>query len=468
MKRIITGCFAPVFLLLLFAQLLPAQEGIQFEHGNWTEVLNKAKTSQKPIFIDIYTSWCIPCKKMVKEVFPLKEVADKFNTSFINYKIDAEKGEGIDIAKKYRVNSYPTYLFITGDEVLVYRSLGAMPPDKFLNEAIVALTEFRDPKPLATWEDEYDANKTDTSFLNKYLQKRKKLRLNSADLLDQYFSVLGKQAMLQSDLLPDLGLFMNLNSDGPFFSFLTENKEQVKKNIFEKTKRTVLLDAYLVITAKNDVERAVANNDEALLNKIAATLLKLPADEWPTEWRAGEAKMKYYSKTNNPKKLIQILNTYSKQLVGFNKNKLRAIDSAAVAKFDNDLASGKLTSLKPESIASTRKVRASLNDVSYAYKIRDLAKSVLTTINDKSWLNKALSWTDTAFAYSNNFTIDETRAGLFHKLGNKNKAIEVQEKAILNFKNMLKEQNLSNDKIIKRLDETLQKMKEGKPTWETI
>ena len=79
--------------LVLFLQDLMAQDGIRFEQAEWTAVLSKAKAENKLVFIDVYTSWCGPCKIMVRDIFPQKEVGNKFNASFINFKIDAEKGK---------------------------------------------------------------------------------------------------------------------------------------------------------------------------------------------------------------------------------------------------------------------------------------------------------------------------------------------------------------------------------------
>ena len=45
-------------------------QGIQFETGSWKEVLQKAKQENKLIFVDLYTTWCGPCKKMAAETFP--------------------------------------------------------------------------------------------------------------------------------------------------------------------------------------------------------------------------------------------------------------------------------------------------------------------------------------------------------------------------------------------------------------
>ena len=85
-------------------------QGINFvkEDMKWQDVLAKAKAENKIVFVDAYTSWCGPCKWMSKNIFPLKEVGEVFNSSFISAKIDMENGEGLEIAKKYVViKCYP-------------------------------------------------------------------------------------------------------------------------------------------------------------------------------------------------------------------------------------------------------------------------------------------------------------------------------------------------------------------------
>ena len=111
-----------LFPLLCFSQ------GITFEQGSWSEVLAKAKQTNKPVFVDVYASWCGPCKTMSKEIFPLKSVGDVYNASFVCYQIDAEKGEGVELANKYNVTAYPTYLFVKADGTLFSRELGSMEP----------------------------------------------------------------------------------------------------------------------------------------------------------------------------------------------------------------------------------------------------------------------------------------------------------------------------------------------------
>ncbi|MBX2840231.1 MAG: thioredoxin family protein [Flammeovirgaceae bacterium] len=83
-----------------------------FEKSNFETSLKKAKSENKYIFIDFYTGWCTPCLSFTKNVLTDEEVGKNMNDTFINLKYDAEKGEGIIIANKYNVHSYPTLLIL--------------------------------------------------------------------------------------------------------------------------------------------------------------------------------------------------------------------------------------------------------------------------------------------------------------------------------------------------------------------
>ena len=51
---------------------------------------------------------------MDKDVFTDGRVSDFFNQSFLSLKVNAEKGEGIALAKKFNVGAYPTMIFLNG------------------------------------------------------------------------------------------------------------------------------------------------------------------------------------------------------------------------------------------------------------------------------------------------------------------------------------------------------------------
>ncbi|CAN5899450.1 hypothetical protein BH11BAC4_BH11BAC4_09510 [soil metagenome] len=95
------------------------KEGIQFYRGTWQTAIEKAAKENKLIFLDIYASWCGPCKRLKNNVFSDTKVGGYFNATFINISLDGEKAEGEMLADRYKVSGYPTLLFLNkhGDVV---------------------------------------------------------------------------------------------------------------------------------------------------------------------------------------------------------------------------------------------------------------------------------------------------------------------------------------------------------------
>lgn len=123
-------------LLALFATTtLSAQDkGVKFEQGTLKELLSKAQAQDKYLFVDVYATWCGPCKYMAGRVFPQEAVGNYFNKTFVNAKFDAEQGEGIEIAKKYGVKGYPTFLILDGTGKEVGRIVGGDDADAFIKK----------------------------------------------------------------------------------------------------------------------------------------------------------------------------------------------------------------------------------------------------------------------------------------------------------------------------------------------
>ena len=101
-----------------------AKEGIQFHKGTWAEALALAKKDNKLVFLDVYASWCGPCKKLKKRTFSNDKVGKYFNEHFINVSVDGEEGEGVAIASAYNVSSYPSLYLINGDGKIVTETGG--------------------------------------------------------------------------------------------------------------------------------------------------------------------------------------------------------------------------------------------------------------------------------------------------------------------------------------------------------
>lgn len=118
--------------VFLFAAPPKSDSGIQFQEINFSTALQKAKKEHKYIFMNVYAVWCGPCKMLKKKTFQSPKVASAFNKSFINIDIDAEKGEGIQLSKKYDVQAHPLMLVLDQNGKVVKRILGYLNDDALL------------------------------------------------------------------------------------------------------------------------------------------------------------------------------------------------------------------------------------------------------------------------------------------------------------------------------------------------
>lgn len=98
---------------------------------NWqpsfAAALAEAKRTGKPIFVDFYTTWCGPCKYLDAVTYKdAKFVAE--SQKWVMVKVDAEKGAAnVKLAQKFKVDGYPSMIFLTPKGVESDRAVGGYP-----------------------------------------------------------------------------------------------------------------------------------------------------------------------------------------------------------------------------------------------------------------------------------------------------------------------------------------------------
>lgn len=173
-------------LFVAMHQIVLAQ-GINFNTGSWKEIIQKAKKEKKIIFVDVYADWCAPCKTMDKEVFTNEAAGKYFNSTFVNYKIDAEKGEGITLAQKYSVQAYPTLIFVNpNDESLVTKNIGGCDAKDLVIKGQLAMEEYLDPMKWSDYLTRIEQKKYDKAFIIKALEKASNSNRNNDAILNIY------------------------------------------------------------------------------------------------------------------------------------------------------------------------------------------------------------------------------------------------------------------------------------------
>ena len=98
--------------------------------------LADALSAGRPVFIDSFADWCIPCKEMDKRTFSRPEVIE-LSREFAMLKADltSRKDPGVgEFYEKYRIKGVPTLIFIKpdGTEMAELRGAGFEPKDVFL------------------------------------------------------------------------------------------------------------------------------------------------------------------------------------------------------------------------------------------------------------------------------------------------------------------------------------------------
>ena len=72
---------------------------------------------------------------MDRDVFTDATVVEHFDENFICLKINAERGEGLELAQKFNINTYPTLVFIDSEGVEENRLVGFASAQKLLKNA---------------------------------------------------------------------------------------------------------------------------------------------------------------------------------------------------------------------------------------------------------------------------------------------------------------------------------------------
>jgi len=116
--------------------------GIDWAHPTTQEQLDDLLVGSKPVMIDVFADWCIPCKEMDKFTFPNADVV-QLSQEFTAIKIDMTKQNGEfeqSLLEQFSIKGVPTYIFIKdGKELKSLRSTGFEGAEDFLNRMKGAL-----------------------------------------------------------------------------------------------------------------------------------------------------------------------------------------------------------------------------------------------------------------------------------------------------------------------------------------
>jgi len=309
MKKIISGLF--IFIAIFSF----AQDEIQFVDIPFKDLIAKAKKENKIVFIDAYASWCGPCKMMEKNVFTKKSVGDFYNKNFVNARIDMEKGEGKEVAQKFGVRSYPTYLFLNGDGELISQNYGYMEESIFLTMA----QDVNSPNnKKGSLKERFAKGEKDRDFLINIMKLNSNTDFEFAkQASERYFANRKKTDEFTKEDVGFLLYFLKSTEDLNYKTFTAQKSEIIKflpeENYNEFNNQLVLAK---VVQESIDNKNKKINEDyfmktaEPLVGKEAATL------------KLNQTKLSYYEQNANFPEYEKTALEYYKNSDSFEPNEL--------------------------------------------------------------------------------------------------------------------------------------------------
>jgi tetratricopeptide (TPR) repeat protein len=105
---------------------------VEFFDGGFEEARNLAQATNRLLFLDVGAYWCPPCHELDEKTFTDPRVGAWLNEHTVPLHIDAEKGEGVELVDRYRVQAYPTLLLLEPSGVEKGRLVDFIPPDELL------------------------------------------------------------------------------------------------------------------------------------------------------------------------------------------------------------------------------------------------------------------------------------------------------------------------------------------------
>lgn len=223
MKKIVLAVFMAAMALSLSAQ-------INFREGSFAEALEAAKSENKLVFMDCYTSWCGPCKALAKDIFTRKDVGDFFNANFINVKYDMEKGEGKELNKRYKANiiGFPTLLLIDKKGKVVHQMAGFQEADVL----IAGMKAGKEGKSLFAYRDRYTAGERDFAFLKEYVTALQGafLKNDIEQVILDYMKTMSLEKLQEKEIWDFVGTFIK-DPYSPQFDYVIFNIDRLAAKV---------------------------------------------------------------------------------------------------------------------------------------------------------------------------------------------------------------------------------------------
>lgn len=259
------------------------------------EARQRASDQQLMMFVDVYATWCGPCKLMDQQVYTDQKVAEYMNAHFVNVRMDGESEYGRIYASEQQLEGYPSMFIFSREGEPVSRVIGFTPADELVSTLTSTVDNY---KAVRKYRAEYERGTLDDDGLAAYIGTVRQMgNQEEAEMLaGQYMERIMDEKLSDQDIQV-VAYYTDLEDTWwPSFSSDPDRLERV------------LGEDYMLAMEKiynNSLVKAVEEENVQLISQMANELAPLVDEAETSSWDLrSQPFLQYYYYTDQIETLI--------------------------------------------------------------------------------------------------------------------------------------------------------------------
>jgi thioredoxin-related protein len=286
-------------ILILFLALASLKAQVEFTEVVTREDMEAAQKRADDgmlfLFVDVYATWCGPCKMMDRDVYTNPAVAEYMNTHFVNVKMDGETDFGRNYAARQQLQGYPSMFIFSDDGERISSMVGYRAPENMVGELKTVVDNYTTVKRFGA---EYEKGTLSAEDFADYISRLREMGNGekAEELAGEYIKSQLGETLDRADILV-VAPYTDL--EDPWWSQMVLHPEKVKDALGSKYLEN-LENIY-----NNSLVKAIRQNDIDLISRMANELAPLVEEE-QTESRDLRTLpfLQYYYYTGRQEELI--------------------------------------------------------------------------------------------------------------------------------------------------------------------